>query len=219
LSSIITSEVFGSWGAAITGEFATTHPEQVDKLVLYGPGWLPPAGWTAPPLGGCYRTMDRETSRERVLSGIPSARVEEIHTARRIQPLPRRETRRARQLAMIGARSALSGHPDARVAPSRIRQSPLHCSYWRRHDRYTNGFLAHTPLHQTKLMAAVSSTAPARCRYDSEQHETTYRVYQLHPLHHGRVQRAGTRSQQHDLRCRDLERFRCCAYRCIARGC
>ncbi|MDB4986072.1 MAG: alpha/beta hydrolase [Myxococcaceae bacterium] len=68
-----------SWGAAIVGEFASKHAAQVDKLVLYGPGWLSDEPVPPPPASGSYRVLDRAASRERVLNGVPPGRVEEIH--------------------------------------------------------------------------------------------------------------------------------------------
>jgi len=71
-----------SWGAAIVGEFAAKRPAQVDKLVLYGPGWFPRDKSAAPPAqppSGSYRTLDHDASRARLLNGVPPARVEEIH--------------------------------------------------------------------------------------------------------------------------------------------
>jgi pimeloyl-ACP methyl ester carboxylesterase len=67
-----------SWGAALVGEFASKHAAQVDKLVLYGPGWLHEDPAPQPP-SGSYRTLDRTASRARVLNGVPPERVEEIN--------------------------------------------------------------------------------------------------------------------------------------------
>lgn len=68
-----------SWGAAIVGEYASKHAAQVDRLVLYGPGWLSEKPATPPMASGSYRVLDRAASRERVLNGVPADRVEEIH--------------------------------------------------------------------------------------------------------------------------------------------
>jgi len=68
-----------SWGAALVGQFAGEHPEKVDKLVLYAPGWLKKQPPPPEPPAGNYRTLDRAASRARVLNGVPADRVEEIH--------------------------------------------------------------------------------------------------------------------------------------------
>ncbi|MET0388103.1 MAG: alpha/beta hydrolase [Polyangiales bacterium] len=68
-----------SWGSAITGGYASKQPEQVDKLVLYGPAWIAKAPPPAQPLPGSYRTLDRAASRARVLNGVPPERAEEIN--------------------------------------------------------------------------------------------------------------------------------------------
>lgn len=68
-----------SWGAAIVGEYASKHPSQIDKLVLYAPGWFQKEPPAAQPPSGSYRTLDRSASRARVLNGVPPQRVEEIN--------------------------------------------------------------------------------------------------------------------------------------------
>ncbi|GDY14420.1 alpha/beta hydrolase [Planctomycetota bacterium] len=69
-----------SWGAAIVGGFATSHPDLVGHLVLYAPAWLPRTPPKDPPQAPKnYRTFDHDGARTRVLNGVPPDRIEEIN--------------------------------------------------------------------------------------------------------------------------------------------
>lgn len=65
-----------SWGTTTTATYTTENPSQVERLVLYAPGWIrqsptlsgPPAG---PGPLGAYRVVTREQAKQRWLSGVP----------------------------------------------------------------------------------------------------------------------------------------------------
>ncbi|MCR0985171.1 alpha/beta hydrolase [Roseomonas populi] len=66
-----------SWGTALMARFAAENPERVEKLVLYAPLWIretPSLVQAGPGPLGAYRTITRESARERWLSGIPEER-------------------------------------------------------------------------------------------------------------------------------------------------
>ncbi len=62
-----------SWGTRIMGWYTATHNDKVSKLVLYAPGWLA----NAPSLTdsgaklGAYRTVTRDATKARWLTGVP----------------------------------------------------------------------------------------------------------------------------------------------------
>jgi pimeloyl-ACP methyl ester carboxylesterase len=62
-----------SWGCATMGSFAALHPELVERLVLYAPGWVRDVGSAADPGGtlGAWRSVTREAALARWLNGVP----------------------------------------------------------------------------------------------------------------------------------------------------
>ena len=62
-----------SWGTAIMGLYASTHPEKVERLVLYAPVWLRTTPSLTTPEGkiGAYRSVKRESALARWLTGVP----------------------------------------------------------------------------------------------------------------------------------------------------
>lgn len=62
-----------SWGCATMGSFAALHPELVERLVLYAPGWVRDAASAADPGGplGAWRSVTREAALARWLNGVP----------------------------------------------------------------------------------------------------------------------------------------------------
>ena len=66
-----------SWGTSIMAGYTASHNDAVNKLVLYAPLWLVR---DAPPISGtgAYRSVTKESARQRGARGIPSERVEEI---------------------------------------------------------------------------------------------------------------------------------------------
>ncbi|TXN07220.1 alpha/beta hydrolase, partial [Methylobacterium sp. WL122] len=62
-----------SWGTSTMGLYTTTHNDKVNRLVLYAPQWIakaPPNLGTSGPLGA-YRTVTRDSARDRWLKGVP----------------------------------------------------------------------------------------------------------------------------------------------------
>jgi pimeloyl-ACP methyl ester carboxylesterase len=62
-----------SWGTTIMGGYAATHPDKVDRLVLYAPVWL---RTTPSQLAGsgplpAYRTVAKDAAKQRWLNGVP----------------------------------------------------------------------------------------------------------------------------------------------------
>ncbi len=63
-----------SWGTAIMGMYTTEHNDRVNRLVLYAPAWI---FTTRPAIGGgdsplaAYRTVSRDSARQRWLNGVP----------------------------------------------------------------------------------------------------------------------------------------------------
>ena len=66
-----------SWGTAIMGLYTTTHNDKVNRLVLYAPAWTfttrPAIGGGEAPLGA-YRTVSKDSARQRWLNGVPEAK-------------------------------------------------------------------------------------------------------------------------------------------------
>ncbi|TXN28577.1 alpha/beta hydrolase [Methylobacterium sp. WL30] len=61
-----------SWGTSTMGLYTTTHNDRVNRLVLYAPQWIakaPPNLGTSGPLGA-YRTVTRDSARDRWLKGV-----------------------------------------------------------------------------------------------------------------------------------------------------
>jgi pimeloyl-ACP methyl ester carboxylesterase len=62
-----------SWGTSTMGMYTSRHNDKVARLVLYAPMWL----FDAPPLIGgdqklgAYRTVSKESARDRWLKGVP----------------------------------------------------------------------------------------------------------------------------------------------------
>jgi pimeloyl-ACP methyl ester carboxylesterase len=62
-----------SWGTSTMGLYTTQNNEKVNRLVLYAPQWLakaPPNLGNTGPLGA-YRSVSRDSARERWLKGVP----------------------------------------------------------------------------------------------------------------------------------------------------
>jgi pimeloyl-ACP methyl ester carboxylesterase len=63
-----------SWGTAISGMYTTTHNDKINRLVLYAPAWIfstrPAIGGGDAPLGA-YRTVSRDSAKQRWLNGVP----------------------------------------------------------------------------------------------------------------------------------------------------
>lgn len=62
-----------SWGTTIAAGFAAEHPDQVNRLVLYAPVWLPTTtvATEEPPKLGAYRLVTRDAALQRWLRGVP----------------------------------------------------------------------------------------------------------------------------------------------------
>lgn len=62
-----------SWGCATMGSFAAMHPDRVDRLVLFAPGWVRDGTSAADPGGslGAWRGVTREAALARWLNGVP----------------------------------------------------------------------------------------------------------------------------------------------------
>ncbi|SEP49288.1 Lysophospholipase, alpha-beta hydrolase superfamily [Methylobacterium sp. ap11] len=63
-----------SWGTSTMGLYTSTHNDAVNRLVLYAPQWLsrtPSLLGTSGPLGA-YRSVSRDSARERWLKGVPA---------------------------------------------------------------------------------------------------------------------------------------------------
>lgn len=66
-----------SWGTQIMGAFTAANPQKVEKLVMYAPLFI--IRGASPVTGsGAYRSVSRDTARQRGIRGIPPDRVEEI---------------------------------------------------------------------------------------------------------------------------------------------
>ena len=59
------------------GLYTTTHNDKVNRLVLYAPAWTfttrPAIGGGEAPLGA-YRTVSKDSARQRWLNGVPEAK-------------------------------------------------------------------------------------------------------------------------------------------------
>jgi pimeloyl-ACP methyl ester carboxylesterase len=66
-----------SWGTAIMGLYTSTHNDKVNRLVLYAPAWTfttrPAIGGGEAPLGA-YRTVSKDSARQRWLNGVPESK-------------------------------------------------------------------------------------------------------------------------------------------------
>ena len=65
-----------SWGTSTMGLYTTQNNDKVNRLVLYAPQWLakaPPNLGNTGPLGA-YRTVSRDSARDRWLKGVPDAK-------------------------------------------------------------------------------------------------------------------------------------------------
>lgn len=62
-----------SWGCATMGSFSALHPELVERLVLFAPGWVRDGVSAADPGGalGAWRGVTREAALARWLNGVP----------------------------------------------------------------------------------------------------------------------------------------------------
>ncbi len=65
-----------SWGCATMGSYAAEHPEKVEKLVLFAPGWVREGPSAADPGGklGAWRGVTREDAHKRWLNGVPAGK-------------------------------------------------------------------------------------------------------------------------------------------------
>jgi pimeloyl-ACP methyl ester carboxylesterase len=65
-----------SWGCATMGSYAAAHPDKVQKLVLFAPGWLRDAPSPTDQGGplGAWRAVSRDAALTRWLNGVPEAR-------------------------------------------------------------------------------------------------------------------------------------------------
>jgi pimeloyl-ACP methyl ester carboxylesterase len=65
-----------SWGCATMGSYAAAHPEKVEKLVLFAPGWVRDHPSAADPGGklGAWRGVSREDAKTRWLNGVPDGK-------------------------------------------------------------------------------------------------------------------------------------------------
>ncbi len=62
-----------SWGCATMASYAAEHPEKVERLVLFAPGWVREGPSAADPGGklGAWRGVTRAAARTRWLNGVP----------------------------------------------------------------------------------------------------------------------------------------------------
>jgi pimeloyl-ACP methyl ester carboxylesterase len=69
-----------SWGCAIMGSYATEHPDKVNKVVLFAPGWLRDAPSPTDQGGplGAWRAVTRDAARSRWLNGVPEAKRDDL---------------------------------------------------------------------------------------------------------------------------------------------
>jgi len=67
-----------SWGCATMGSYAAEHPENVERLVLFAPGWVRDGASAADPGGklGAWRGVSREDAQKRWLNGVPADKVD-----------------------------------------------------------------------------------------------------------------------------------------------
>ena len=65
-----------SWGCATMGSYAAEHPQKVERLVLFAPGWVRDGPSPADPGGklGAWRGVTREAAQTRWLAGVPEAK-------------------------------------------------------------------------------------------------------------------------------------------------
>lgn len=65
-----------SWGCAIMGSYTAEHPDKVQKLVLFAPGWLRDAPSPTDQGGvlGAWRAVSRDAAHARWLNGVPETR-------------------------------------------------------------------------------------------------------------------------------------------------
>jgi len=61
-----------SWGCATMGSFAAEHPDMVERLILFAPGWVRDGASAADPGGvlGAWRGVTREAALARWLNGV-----------------------------------------------------------------------------------------------------------------------------------------------------
>ena len=64
-----------SWGATLMATYTTQNAAKVERLVLYGPPWVP-SSVNQPSSGplGAYRTVSKDQARDRWLAGVPDDR-------------------------------------------------------------------------------------------------------------------------------------------------
>jgi pimeloyl-ACP methyl ester carboxylesterase len=67
-----------SWGTTTCGSYAAAHPDEVRRLVLVSPVWLP---MQPPAFQGAWRASTHDGARAFMTGGIPKDRVEEISPA------------------------------------------------------------------------------------------------------------------------------------------
>lgn len=68
-----------SWGATIAGAYAAEHNDKVNRLVLYAPQWVRNGGTVSDPgTLGAYQTWTIQQGRDRLQSGTPQERKDEL---------------------------------------------------------------------------------------------------------------------------------------------
>jgi pimeloyl-ACP methyl ester carboxylesterase len=63
-----------SWGTTLMATYTTGHADKVERLLLYAPVWIrqtPSLVQTCPGPLGAYRTVTRDTARQRWFTGVP----------------------------------------------------------------------------------------------------------------------------------------------------
>jgi pimeloyl-ACP methyl ester carboxylesterase len=63
-----------SWGTTLMATYTTRNASQVERLVLYAPAWIrqtPSLVQAGPGKLGAYRTVNKETAKERWYTGVP----------------------------------------------------------------------------------------------------------------------------------------------------
>ena len=69
-----------SWGTVIAGAYASSHPDAVERLVMYAPLWMrkTPGGLRVDGEMGAYRTVTADAARQRWLNGVAADRQQDL---------------------------------------------------------------------------------------------------------------------------------------------
>ena len=106
----------GSWGTTIAGGFASEHPDETNRLVLYAPVWLPEAIVTDTRIPrqrpGAYRLVSADAALKRWLNGVPEDKRAEL--------IPRGWFETWRKATWATDPQAASHHPPALRAPDGV---------------------------------------------------------------------------------------------------